>query len=106
MWPGATCARPAVGSSVSEPADLRSQDGVLQVDLTIQNYEEPDGSIRYCYVDEHGNQAPNLRLKPGDLLILRLKNEITDRNSSSAAAKNPHTGMAGMNDAHSPFQKR
>ena len=82
---GAACVRPAVGSSVSEPADLRSRDGILQVDLTVRNYKEPDGSTRYCYVDEHGNQAPNLRLKPGDLLILRLKNEITDRDSSSTA---------------------
>src|ERR1700722_5751870 len=93
---GAACVRPAVGGSVTEPADLRSRDGVLQVDLTIQNYKEPDGSTRYCYIDEHGNQAPNLRLKPGDLLILRLKNEITDIDDSTAPTKHSHSGMAGM----------
>src|ERR1700722_18453493 len=102
---GAACVRPAVGSSVAEPADLRSRDGVLQVDLTIQNHKEPDGSTRYCYNDEHGNQAPNLRLKPGDLLILRLKNELTDRDSSFSGTKNSHSGMAGMNDAHTQAKK-
>ena len=73
-----TCGRPSVGSEVSEPEDLRSQNGELKVDLTIRNYAASDGSTRYCYVDGNGNQAPNLRLKPGDLLILNLKNELTD----------------------------
>ena len=102
---GADCQRPAIGSGVTEPADLRSRDGVLQADLTIQNYKEPDGSTRYCYIDEHGNQAPNLRLKPGDLLILRLKNEITDIDDSTAPTKHSHSGMAGMHNAHARPKK-
>lgn len=60
-----------------EPADLRSQNGELTVDLTIDSYPGPNGSVRDCYVDQYGDQAPTLRLKPGDLLILRLKNDIT-----------------------------
>jgi FtsP/CotA-like multicopper oxidase with cupredoxin domain len=74
---GNACIRPAPGSSVPEPQDLRSQNGVLKVDLTIHNSTEADGSTRYCYMDGNGNQAPNLRLKPGDLLILNLKNDLT-----------------------------
>ncbi|HEX4075148.1 MAG TPA: multicopper oxidase domain-containing protein [Candidatus Acidoferrales bacterium] len=62
---------------------MRSRNGVLRVDLTIHNHVEPDGSTRYCYVDEHGNESPTLRLKPGDLLILRLKDDLT---KSDAAA--------------------
>ena len=73
-----TCARPLAGVTVPEPADLRSHDGELRVELTIHNYRAPDGSIRYCYVDSEGNEAPNLRLKPGDLLVLTLKNELAD----------------------------
>jgi FtsP/CotA-like multicopper oxidase with cupredoxin domain len=106
---GAACARPDIGSGVTEPADLRSKDGVLRVDLTIQNYKEPSGSTRYCYIDEHGNQAPNLRLKPGDLLILRLKNEIAAGDDSAAPAKHSHSGMAGMagmNDAHAHAKEK
>ena len=70
------CDRPPSGSVVPEPADLRSQNGELSVDLTIHSYRGPNGSVRDCYLDQYGDQAPTLRLKPGDLLILRLKNDI------------------------------
>ncbi len=71
------CPRPAQGSEVPEPEDLRSQNGILQVDLTVHNFNEKDGSTRYCYVLADGGQSPTLRLHPGDLLVLRLKNEMT-----------------------------
>ncbi len=95
--PGNVCARPATGSVVPEPADLRSVNGVLKVDLTIRNHVETNGSTRYCYIDENGNQSPNLRLKPGDLLILRLKNDLTSADpavsSVAAPAVDSHTHM-------------
>jgi FtsP/CotA-like multicopper oxidase with cupredoxin domain len=84
--PGSACSRPAAGSAVPEPEDLRSRDGVLKVDLTIRNSTQADGSARYCYVDGNGNQSPNLRLKPGDLLILHLKNDLTDPDPKSVPA--------------------
>jgi FtsP/CotA-like multicopper oxidase with cupredoxin domain len=72
------CARPPIGSVVPEPGDLRSRDGVLSVDLTVRNHREPDGSVRFCYVMRNGVQSPTLRMRPGDLLVLRLKNELED----------------------------
>src|SRR5271170_3869876 len=60
------CPRPAPGSTVPEPEDLRSQNGVLKVDLTVRNYAEKDGSVRFCYLLADGNQSPTLRLAPGD----------------------------------------
>jgi FtsP/CotA-like multicopper oxidase with cupredoxin domain len=72
------CRRPSTGSAVPEPEDLRSSNGVLNVDLTIHNITDPGGSARYCYTDGNGNVSPNLRLKPGELLILHLKNDLTD----------------------------
>ncbi len=90
--PRNACGRPAVGSVIPEPADLRSQNGVLKVDLTIRNSTEPDGSTRYCYIDGNGNQSPNLRLKPGDLLILHLKNDLTV-SDPAAPATHMHSGM-------------
>ena len=71
------CPRPTQGSEVPEPEDLRSQNGILQVDLSVHNFKEKDGSTRYCYVLADGGQSPTLRLHPGDLLVLRLKNEMT-----------------------------
>ncbi len=91
--PGSTCSRPATGSAVSEPEDLRSRDGVLKVDLTIRNSTQADGSTRYCYVDGNGNQSPNLRLKPGDLLILHLKNDLTDLDPKTVPAAHIHAQM-------------
>jgi FtsP/CotA-like multicopper oxidase with cupredoxin domain len=57
---------------------LRSQNGELKVELTIHDAAVPNGSGRYCYLDGNGNESPTLRLKPGDLLILSLKNDLTD----------------------------
>ena len=75
-----------------QPADLRSKHGVLKVDLTIHDFTEPDGSTRYCYIDKHGDESPTLRAKPGDLVIIRLKNDLI----------NPHPG-ASM-PGHAPMK--
>jgi FtsP/CotA-like multicopper oxidase with cupredoxin domain len=61
---------------VPEPEDLHSQNGVLNVDLTLES-DVANGHPRYCYVASDGSQSPNLRLRPGDLLILHLKNDLT-----------------------------
>ncbi len=71
------CPRPPAGSTVLEPKDLRSRNGVLRVDLTYRGFVDANGSARYCYVYKDGSEAPTLRLKPGDLLVLRLKNEVS-----------------------------
>ena len=84
------CVRPPEGSAVPEPEDLRSRNGQLKVSLTIHNYAAADGSIRYCYVDGNGNQSPNFRLRPGDLLILNLRNEITDAGGGTARYVHRH----------------
>lgn len=85
--PQSPCSRPTAGSVVREPEDLRSQDGELTVDLTIDNYVEADGSVRYCYTTADGKVSPSLRLHPGDLLILNLKNHLTD---AGAPAQHHH----------------
>src|SRR5665213_2879973 len=74
--PAETCARPAAGSTITEPENLRSQNGVLKAELSYRNYLAPDGRMRYCYVSKDGSEAPTLRLNPGDMLILSLKNDL------------------------------
>src|SRR5262249_39797877 len=49
-----------------------------KVDLSVRNYREADGSTRYCYLLPDGSESPTLRLHPGDLLILHLKNALSD----------------------------
>src|SRR5580698_967183 len=91
--PHNTCGRFPVGSTVPEPEDLRSQNGELTVDLRIHNYIDVDGSIRYCYTTPDGKESPNLRLNPGDLLTLNLKNDLTDPDGAAPASHHDlHTG--------------
>jgi FtsP/CotA-like multicopper oxidase with cupredoxin domain len=84
------CPRPSPGGTVPEPEDLRSQDGVLKAALTLRSHLEADGSMRYCYLLADGAQSPTLRLSPGDLLILSLKNELSEPGSSTAGTTSPH----------------
>lgn len=79
---GEVCPRAAAGSMVAAPQEIRSHNGVLRIALSLRNSVGPAGEQRYCYVDENGNQAPTLRLKPGDLLILKLKNELSNTSTS------------------------
>jgi FtsP/CotA-like multicopper oxidase with cupredoxin domain len=72
------CSRGLPGVEVPEPADLRSKNGVLRVDLSIHNYREPTGSTRYCYLLADSSESPTLRLHPGEQLILRLKNDLAE----------------------------
>ena len=67
-----------------EPRNLYSEHGVLKVDLTVRNYGE-----RYCYLLPDGSESPTLRLHPGDLLVLHLKNELSAPDDGSAAHAAP-----------------
>jgi FtsP/CotA-like multicopper oxidase with cupredoxin domain len=84
------CPRPQPGSTVEEPADLRSVNGVLEAELTVKNAVQRDGSFRYCYSDAAGRESPNLRVNPGDLVVLHLKNALTDVNAGSAGSPTSH----------------
>src|SRR4051794_32192800 len=46
------CVRGVEGSPAKEPLDLRSKNGLLQVHLGVRNSIDPNGNMRYCYVDE------------------------------------------------------
>jgi FtsP/CotA-like multicopper oxidase with cupredoxin domain len=92
------CVRPAAGSLVTDPVEVRANDGVLSLELAVRNHREDDGSIRYCYLTPAGEQSPTLRLRPGDLLILKLKNELTDLGAPGAAGA--ASGAAAATHAH------
>jgi FtsP/CotA-like multicopper oxidase with cupredoxin domain len=85
--PREICPRPAPGSPVQAPHDLRSHDGVLKLELAVRDERRPDGTIRYCYLTGDAAQAPTLRLHPGDLLVLSLTNELTNPVPHDAVAQ-------------------
>jgi FtsP/CotA-like multicopper oxidase with cupredoxin domain len=84
------CPRPSPGSAVTEPEDLRSRNGVLKVQLTVHNAKQADGSTRYCYIDGNGAESPTLRVNPGDLVILTLKNDLTAFGPEALTAHRMH----------------
>jgi FtsP/CotA-like multicopper oxidase with cupredoxin domain len=92
------CPRPAVGSTVPEPAELRSRNGLLTVDLGIRDEKQADGTTRYCYIDANGDESPTLRVKPGDLVTLNLKNDLTDLQADVAANAPQHLHVGATDD--------
>ena len=97
------CQRATVGSAATEPLDLRSKDGILRVSLAVRNSLDSNGHMRYCYVDEHGNQAPTLRVQPGDTLVISLKNEISLSPSGLSTPVSAHKAMPqGSSPHHDP----
>ena len=59
----------------------------MRTELRYRNFLDDAGHSRYCYVSKDGSEAPNLRVNPGDMVILSLKNE-------TAAASHPqHSGI-------------
>jgi FtsP/CotA-like multicopper oxidase with cupredoxin domain len=90
------CPRPQAGSTVEEPEDLHSQNGVLEANLTANDAADASGAIRFCYSDAAGRESPNLRVRPGDVVILHLKNSLTDLNPQNTGATRAHSHHSQM----------
>jgi FtsP/CotA-like multicopper oxidase with cupredoxin domain len=91
------CGRFATGSQVESPAELRSSSGVLKVNLNFRGFRAARGEMRYCYVSDEGIESPTLRLRPGDLLIINLRNELE---SSAAGADGEKSAVAPEKHNH------
>lgn len=70
------CKRPAAGAQVMEPMDLRSEHGRLVLSLSFETVTDSNGNPEFCYMYEGRVEAPTLRVKPGDVLTIRLKNNL------------------------------
>src|SRR5579862_5327481 len=71
--------RPLPGSPLNNPLDLYSQNGVLTLNLVLQNAVDISGFMHYCYIYMYQGQeieAPTLRVNPGDTLVINLTNNI------------------------------
>ncbi len=84
------CVRFPAGSTISDPENLYSENGVLTVDFTYQTSQDSYGFTRYCFVNSDGAQSPTLHVHPGDTLVLTLTNLVPEQ-----AGKVPAT-MVGM----------
>ena len=70
------CPRYGAGSSVVEPKDLFSSNGLLRVNLTYKTRVDKDGNTLYCFMTDDGVQNPTLHVRPGDELMISLKNDL------------------------------
>lgn len=77
------CPRFTAGSTVTNPPELRSRQGVLETTLTFRSAVDAAGHARYCYVSETGLQSPTLRVRPSDLLVIHFHNGLTARAESA-----------------------
>ena len=90
------CPRPAPGSAVAEPADLRSSNGELGVNFSFRSEVDAAGLTRYCYVADNGEESPTLRVHPGDTLTITLRNTMAEPAPKPIA----DNGIAATSEMH------
>jgi FtsP/CotA-like multicopper oxidase with cupredoxin domain len=79
------CPRPLAATPIPEPEDLRSENGVLKVEFSFRSDVDAHGRTRYCYIYKDGIESPNLRVNPGELVILTLNNELVAKSRAPSA---------------------
>ena len=89
------CFRYPQGSTMQDPEDLYSKDGVLKVDFTYQTSLGPDNKPLYCFVNSDGVQSPTLHVKPGDTLVLNLTNLVPEGTGGKLAMPAMEMSKAG-----------
>jgi FtsP/CotA-like multicopper oxidase with cupredoxin domain len=77
------CPRFAAGSTVTNPPALFSKNGVLKVNLSYQTEQDAQGRTLYCFTTPSGTESPTLHVKPGDHLMINVKNNLPVPTSAS-----------------------
>ena len=95
------CARPSIGNIVPVISELRSTRGQLRVDLALRTATDPFGLVLYCYIASNGDQAPTLRVKPGDEVALGLKNDLPPADASPNGHNHSASCSGGAMTEHS-----
>jgi FtsP/CotA-like multicopper oxidase with cupredoxin domain len=96
------CPRPATGSTVAPTAEVWASNGRLQLAFAFRSEVDDNGLTRYCYVSDNNTEAPTLRAKPGDEVILDVKNELAPptgkqpqhRHDSDPCSAGPMTALS------------
>lgn len=89
------CPRYPAGSALVEPQDLFSSGGVLRVRLTYQTRTDSSGNVLYCFMSGTGGQSPTLHVRPGDELLISLKNALPPMPMSSMPGMQVSADMKG-----------
>jgi FtsP/CotA-like multicopper oxidase with cupredoxin domain len=94
-----TCSRPAPGSPVADPPELRSSNGSLKIELHFKGETTADGRQLFCYVYNGVAESPTLRLHPGDELTLTLFNDAEAPHSAPASPSAVHSHHASASSS-------
>ena len=78
------CTRFAAGSTVTNPPALFSQNGTLTVHLSYNTAQDADGRQLYCFTTPDGTESPTLHVRPGDHLVVHVKNNLSKPIAASA----------------------
>jgi FtsP/CotA-like multicopper oxidase with cupredoxin domain len=98
------CPRFSAGSTVRNPPALYSQGGSLTVNLSYNTTTDADGRPLYCFTMPDGTESPTLHVRPGDHLIVNVKNNLPKATSAGAMQMNTNASTvcgATMMDASS-----
>ena len=95
------CPRFAPGSVVTEPKNLYSKSGVLRVTLRYETRVDANGQTLFCFMTDDGVQSPTLHVRPGDELLITLKNNLP-ASFAPSFQKHAMAGMAGMSATPAP----
>src|ERR1700712_4882191 len=90
-----SCERPAPGSVVSEPADLYSVRGLLNVTLNYMTSIDADNRTLFCFRTPSGLESPTLHVKPGDTLRITLNNMVPPLPTSTPTEELSVSGECG-----------
>jgi FtsP/CotA-like multicopper oxidase with cupredoxin domain len=79
-----SCHQPPPGSVVTDPQQMRSRNGLLDLTVAYKNTRDANGQEEYCYESSNGGRSPTLSIKPGDKLILHLRNSLKPLSSGAS----------------------
>jgi FtsP/CotA-like multicopper oxidase with cupredoxin domain len=68
----------------------------------VRSAVDPQGHLRYCFVDDRGDLAPTLHVQPGGMVDIHLRNEIALPATASPLAMKHMLGAMPAGSARSP----
>jgi FtsP/CotA-like multicopper oxidase with cupredoxin domain len=83
------CPQLRPGAMVRDPVSIRSSGGTLRADFVFRTSVDVYGLRHYCYVYNGDVISPTLRVRPGDELVLRLRNELPSSGDLAAPSEAP-----------------
>ncbi|HEX4860642.1 MAG TPA: multicopper oxidase domain-containing protein [Rhizomicrobium sp.] len=99
---GGLCPRLPAQSPVSNPPDIYSQNGIIDISMNYYTSVDDAGRSLFCFVTSDGMESPTLHVNPGDTIKIRLTNQVPNTSGGrSMAVSNSGDvcGNANMTDA-------